>query len=386
MLAEGSAGPAGKNVLVGDKALLTASCGSRSLAALDRCHRTIISEGQTGETVEVTPPGRNFRVRGIQVHGEGVVEASAGQRAALNLAGLEKEGVVRGSVVAAPGYFHPTHRLDAKLKLLSTAPRPLVNMTPVHFYLGTARAVASLLLLGCEELLPGKESFVQCRFDKPLIAQRGDRFIIRSYSPVVTIGGGVVLDERPLRHKRFRRGVLERLQDLEKGDPLSFVLQKLTGIQGANLPELSQMMKMAPQQLAKLLQQASREGKVALLGDLYVTTAHKETWETAILKELELFHRENPLLPGMPKTRANRVLPRKIAGQAYDALLENLKEQGLLTISGELLASRDFTPRPTAAQEKKLVEIEELFKKGLTPPSSKNLGYPWIKRRERKPT
>jgi selenocysteine-specific elongation factor len=116
---------------------------------------------KTGETVEVTPPGRNFRVRGIQVHGKGVAEASVGQRTALNLAGLEKEGVLRGSVVATPGYFHPTRRLDAKLRLLSTAPRPIVNMTPVHFYLGTARAVASLLLVGCGELLPGKECFVQ---------------------------------------------------------------------------------------------------------------------------------------------------------------------------------------------------------------------------------
>jgi selenocysteine-specific elongation factor len=329
---------------------------------------------KTGETVEVTPPGRNFRVRGIQVHGKGVAEASVGQRTALNLAGLEKEGVLRGSVVATPGYFHPTRRLDAKLRLLSTAPRPIVNMTPVHFYLGTARAVASLLLVGCGELLPGKECFVQCRLDKPLIAQRGDHFIIRSYSPVVTIGGGVVLDERPLRHKRFRQGVLERLQDLEKGDPLLFVLQKLTAIQGAHLSELSHLMKMAPQRLEKLLQRAGQEGKVALLGDLYVTATNKEKWEAEVLEELKRFHKEKPLLPGMPKAQASRMLPRKIAGQAYDALLEHLKNKGLLTISGDLVYRRDFTPQPTLAQKKKLVEIEELFKKnGLTPPAPKDL-------------
>lgn len=332
---------------------------------------------KTGETVEVTPPGRHFRVRGIQVHGEEVAVASAGQRTALNLAGLEKEGVIRGSVVAAPGYFHPTHYLDTKLKLLSTASRPLVNMVPVHFYLGTARTVASLLLLDREELAPGSAGFVQCRLDKPLIAQRGDRFIIRSYSPVVTIGGGVVLDERPSRHKRFRQEVLERLQDLEKGDPLPFVLQKLTASQGAALSELSQVTKMASQQLTKMLEQAGREGKIAMLGDLYVATVQKEGWGKTILSELERFHEEKPLLSGMPRTRALKMLPRKITGQAGDALLEHLKERGLLTINGDLLAKKDFTPQPTETQEKKLEEIAGLFKSGgLTPPVPKKIWEP----------
>ena len=329
---------------------------------------------KTGETVEVTPPGLNFRVRGIQVHGDEVDIALAGQRTALNLAGLEKEGVVRGSVVAAPGYFHPTHYLDTKLKLLSTAPRPLVNMAPVHLYLGTARTVASLLLLDREELAPGSEGFVQCRLDRPLIAQRGDRFIIRSYSPVVTIGGGVVLDERPPRHKRFRQGVLDRLRELEKGDPLPFVLQKLAAIGGAGLVELSQVMKMASEPLVKLLEQAEREGKVARLGDLYVAAGLKEDWEKAILKKLEHFHEEKPLLSGMPKARAGQVLPRKIAGQAGDALLEELRVRGMLTITGDLLAKGGFTPRPTAAQEELLKKLIGFFKDGgLTPPAPKNL-------------
>ena len=329
---------------------------------------------KTGETVEVTPPGQNFRVRGIQVHGDEVDTASAGQRTALNLAGLEKGGVVRGSVVAAPGYFHPTHYLDTKLKLLPTVSRPLVNMAPVHLYLGTARTVASLLLLDREELSPGAESFVQCRLDRPLIAQRGDRFIIRSYSPVVTIGGGVVLDERPPRHKRFRQGVLKGLRELDKGDPLPFILQRLAAVGGAGLVGLSQLVKMDPASLEKLLEQAGREGKVARLGDLYVTAESKKDWEKAILEELERFHEKNPLLSGMPKTRAGRVLPRKIAGQAGDALLEELQERGRLTIKGDLLAQKGFTPRPTAAQEEKLKKLAGLFKDGgLTPPAPKTL-------------
>jgi len=329
---------------------------------------------RTGEMVEVIPLGREFRVRGIQVHGQAVEEASAGQRAAVNLAGLEKREVLRGSVVAAPGYFHPTRFLDAKLKLLFSANKPLVNMSPVHFYLGTARVVARLLLLGCEELAPGKESFVQCRLDKPLVAQRGDRFIIRSYSPMVTIGGGIILDEHPPRHKRFKSGVLEKLEDLQKEDPLPFILQKLNESQGAALPELAQLIKMGTLQLKDLLERAQKEEKVTLIGDFYVTVDSRERWEAALLKELERFHQAKPLWPGMQKAHLGGVLPRKLAGRTYDALLEHLKDKGLVDLRGELISRKDFSPSPTGGQEKKMEEMLRIFKKeGLNPPSLKDL-------------
>lgn len=336
---------------------------------------TIISGTvKTGEIVEVVPPGREARVRGLQVHGQTVQEAFAGQRVAVNLAGLEKKEILRGSVVAAPGFFSPTRFLDARLKLLPSVGKPLFNLTPVHFYLGTARVVAKLLLLGCEELSPGKEGFVQCRLDRPLIAQRGDRFIIRSYSPMVTIGGGVVLDERPPRHKRFKPGVLEKLEDLQKEDPLPFVLQKLIENQGATLGELAQLTKMGAAQLRSLLERAQKEKKVLLIGDFYVATSSIETWQAAILKELERFHRDRPLWPGIQKAQLGGILPRKITGRSYDALLERLKFNGLIDIKGDIILKKGFVPQPTAAQEKKIQEILRIFQKeGLTPPPLKDL-------------
>jgi len=331
-------------------------------------------KARVGEMIEVIPPGKTFRVRGIQAHGKMVDEAFAGQRAALNLAGLEKREVIRGSVAAAPGYFQTTRHLDGKLKLLSSASKPLPNLSPVHFYLGTARVVAELYLLDSSQLEPGQEGFVQFRLDKPLVAQRGDRFIIRSYSPMVTIGGGIVLDERPPRLKRFKAGNIERLEDLEKEDPLPFVLQKLKAAHGAGLQELEQLSKMGKEQLSILLERALEEKKAASLGDYWVTVDTREMWETAFLKELEKFHRQKPLLPGMQKAQAGGVLPKKITGRIYDFFLDYLKQKGLINIKGELVSRHDFIPSPDAVQEKKVERILEIFKKeGMNPPILKEL-------------
>lgn len=315
----------------------------------------------TGDIVEILPPGKECRVRGIQVFGESVEKAFAGQRVAINLAGLEKKEVQRGSVIATPGYFHLTHYLDARLKLLPSAPRPLINMSPVHFYLGTAKLVARLLLLGCDELEPGKEGLVQCRLDKPLVASRGDLFIIRSYSPMVTIGGGTVLDERPSRHKRFKQEVLETLQELNKEDPLAFILQKMKTAGGATLSELSRLTKLGAEPLRPLLQKAMEAKKIALMGDLYITSEILEKWVKEVLDGVDRYHKGKPLSPGMPKAHLGGLLPRQITSRAYDSFLDYLKENELIRVEGELVSRLNFSPRPTTAQEQKLDNIKTIF-------------------------
>lgn len=336
---------------------------------------TIVGGAVTaGQNVEVLPPGKEYRVRGLQVFGSSIERAVAGQRVALNLAALDKGEVVRGSVVASPGYFQLTRYCDAKLKLLPTAARPLPNMAPVHFYLGTARVVARIRLLDSDELLPGKEGYVQCRLERPLVASRGDPFIIRSYSPMRTIGGGVILDERPGRHKRYKPEVILRLRELEKEDPLPFVLQKLNEVGWGTLKELAHLTKMGLKPMKEILNRAVREGLVTLREDLYITTDNFKRWEQTILKALERFHREKPLQFGMPRAHLAGFLPAKIPPRVYDALLEILVDNGEIVIQREVISRKGFSPAPTPDQQKILEEISAAFEKGaFAPPSTKEL-------------
>ncbi len=322
---------------------------------------------KVGQIVEVLPPGRELRVRGIQVHGGMVEKASAGQRVAVNIPGLERGELGRGSVMAAPGYCRLTRFCDARLRLLPGA-RPLGNLAPVHFYLGTSRVTARLLLLEGDELAPGTEGFVQCRLDRPLVARRGDRFIIRSYSPMVTIGGGIILDDQAPRHRRFRPEVLARLEELEQEDPRPFVLQKLRAAGGASLAELSQLTQLGTEQLRDMLEAAIQEGDAARLGELYVAGEMRAAWEQQIKERLAAYHREKPLLPGMPKSLLGGFLPRKMMGRPYDALLDQLKQQGLVTIKGEIVALEEFSPRPAPGQEEKLRQLLDLLEQAALNP------------------
>ncbi|NOY12427.1 MAG: selenocysteine-specific translation elongation factor, partial [Deltaproteobacteria bacterium] len=160
-----------------------------------------------GDSLELLPAGVTTRVREIQVHGDPAAEAVAGQRVALNLSGVSREQVPHGSVVGTPGLFRASQRIDVRLQLLSDAPRPVKFRDPLHFHLGTARTVARAILLDRDELAPGEEAFAQLSLDQPLLSHRGDRFIIRSYSPMITIGGGLVIDVEPQKHRRFRPAV-----------------------------------------------------------------------------------------------------------------------------------------------------------------------------------
>lgn len=328
---------------------------------------------RVGQVVEILPPGRELRVRGIQVHGGMVEAAAAGQRVAVNVPGLERGEIARGSVMAAPGYYHLTRFCDARLRLLPGV-RPLPNLAPVHFYLGTTRVVARLLLLEGDEMAPGEEGFVQCRLDKPLVARRGDRFIVRSYSPMVTIGGGIILDDQPPRHRRFRPDVLARLEELEQEDPRPFVLQKLKTAGGATLNELSHLTHLGENQLQVMLETAVQDGEVSKLGELYVIAETRAAWEQQIREKLGKFHGDKPLLPGMSKSLLGSFLPRKAVGRPYDALLEQLKKQGIISMKGEIISHEDFSPRPGAGQAEKLKKLLLILEKGdLNPPPPREL-------------
>src|SRR5665647_2999474 len=174
---------------------------------------------KVAEAVAIYPPGFKAKVRGLQVHGQAVEEALAGNRTAVNLQGVEKEELERGMVVAPPGALIKSRRLDAYLEILPSAPRALKHRQAVRLHTGTSERVAMPLILDADEMAPGSSGYVQFFLREPLALKPGDRIVIRSFSPAFTWGGGLVLHVNPTRHKRRHPEVLARFKILEQGSP-----------------------------------------------------------------------------------------------------------------------------------------------------------------------
>jgi selenocysteine-specific elongation factor len=316
---------------------------------------------RVGDTVEVLPPGRQVRVRELQVHGAKVEEASAGQRVALNLVGLDRELIQRGSVVGTPGIFEQTTRLDARLTLLADAPRPLKFRDPVHFHLGTARVVGIVALLDRDQLEPGQSALVQIHLDRPLVAHRQDRFIVRSYSPVTTIGGGLVIDPDPVKHRRFRDEVMTALAELESGEK-AFLLQKLGAKSGVRIKELEQLSGLGAERITSHLEALRAEGKTTLLADQWATAEALRSWRRQLVEETERFHAASPLLPGIPHATLKGALPTGLSGKAFEALLAGALADGELAQQGEWVHLPGFTPTPAPEQAREIDRIEEAYR------------------------
>lgn len=316
---------------------------------------------ETGDTVEILPADETVRVREIQVHGKKSDSASAGQRVALNLANLDRGQIKRGSVVGTPGIFEQTIRFDARLSLLASAPRPLKFRDPVHLYLGTARVVGLVALLDRDQLEPGESALVQIHLDRPLVAHRQDRFIIRSYSPMTTIGGGQVIDPRPIKHRRFRDDVMQALKDLESGEQ-AFLLQKISELTTPRLKDLEQASGLGSERIRDHLDMLTDEGTVASLGDQWINSSTVRSWRYLLSERVEQFHIDNQLLAGIPLATLKGILPKSLSQKAFDALLEQSIQAGEIVRNEDSAARPDFRLQPTERQQAQIDSIEQLYR------------------------
>lgn len=333
---------------------------------------------KVGDTVAVVPPGIEARVRNVQVHDHDVSKAVAGSRVALNLSGLEKTQVSRGSVVSAPGYYRLTALIDVSLKLLPGAPRRIKNLDPVHFFLGSARSTARLLLLDRDRINPGEDALVQCRLDRPLVAERGDSFVIRSYSPMTTIGGGLVLDPHPSRHRRLSPPVITRLKELKEspasGSDAVFVLGKLEELTVAGSTALSKETRLDQQMVESILENQVNLGAIHKLGNSYGLTRVIDQFEQKLLEELNKYQQANPLSFGMSRARLKGFLPKIFGQHEYDALLAQLSDKEKITVMSDLVSLFQYEPKPSEKDQQKLAAIAKLYRTGsLQPPSVKEV-------------
>jgi selenocysteine-specific elongation factor len=310
------------------------------------------------QEVELYPTGRRLRVRGVQVHGSTAGRAVAGQRTAVNLADIEPSDIARGNVLSAPGRFRPVTRVDVRLDLLPSA-KPLKHRAPVHFHAGTAEIEAEVRLLdGATALQPGASAYAQIVLREPALLLPGDRFIIRMFSPVITIGGGVVLDIGERRYKRSESAA-SRLDILAAPDlPARVALLVRESEHGMSLADL----------VARTGLRADDITIKPLPGrDWYVDPAWYQSTRDRLVRTVREFHAKNPLQPGIPKQDLrSRELP---AGPPFllDALLADTKD---LVVEGELVRSRAHKITLKEDEEQARAAIERAFEAaGLAVPS-----------------
>jgi selenocysteine-specific elongation factor len=288
------------------------------------------------DRVEIYPKGIEVKVRGLQVHNESVPEAIAGQRTAINLQGIEKVELERGDVLGRPGEFSPTFMLDAFLQHLPDAPRPLRHRARVRLHLGTSELMGRVILLDRDALAPGEEAYVQYRLEAPAIALPHDRYVIRSYSPVQTIGGGVLLDVQPAKHRRGAAGLGTHFQLLASGAPEAIIAHHLKQAGHAGLRVLeflprTELPEMRLRQVAAALRQSGQARAVNADLGWYL---HTEAF-TALINELRNhlanYHRENPLKPNI-SIEELRAKVRGLGERVCLLALEQLRQQGDIVV------------------------------------------------------
>jgi len=324
------------------------------------------------DKVEVYPRGVQSKVRGLQVHGKAVERSAAGQRTAVNLQAVERAAIERGDVLAPPGSLVPTLLADATLELLPDAPRPLKARDRVRFHVGTQEVMARVLLVDRAGLEPGQVSYGRFRLEAPVVALPGDRFVIRSYSPIVTIGGGTLLDIAPPRFKRKAPALLAHLALLETGAPTEVLEEHLkqAGPAGARAADLRARTAFGPERLKTLLQELVQAGAiVAVDREWYLHREANERLRSQTLALLGAFHAENPLRTGISREEL-----RSRAGNAQERvfaqLLASLEAEGLVRSEKDQVRLTSHEIRLSAEQERIVKGLEADFLKAAAAPPS----------------
>lgn len=332
-----------------------------------------------GQTAEIFPRDLRAKVRGLQIHSLEEEEVFSGQRTAVNLQGLERQQIQRGNVLAEPGALCPALRLDVRLDLLSSAPRPLKNRASVHLHLGTADLLARVIPLGGETLEPGQSDYAQLVLLEPAVCLPGDPFVIRSYSPPLTIGGGVVLSVSPPRRKRFAPETLQALETLDKGalDQRMALLVEETRLQGASRDELKSRLGLTEKEIGPPLSDLlSRRVLVRYDKERrrFVHGRHLDLLSRRLEDLVEAFHQANPLKPGLPKEELKTRLKLHADPRVITFQVARLIEEGRLKADEELvsLAGHRISLGGETEDLKKRI-LSAYSKGGLSPPTVKAL-------------
>lgn len=343
---------------------------------------TIISGRITeGEAVQVYPSNVTTKIRGIQVHESPVKFAEAGQRCAINLANIKVEDIKRGDIISKEGVMESSLIVDCSINYLESCEKPLENRQRVRLYHGTSELLCRVILLDKEELQPGESGYVQLRLEEPLTAQRKDRFVIRNYSPMYTIGGGIVIEPAAQKAKRFDEKYLEELKIKESGSTES-ILEKLVEKLSSEYPDVQALLKALgknDEYIVENLEQLVQERRILKLISLdkpiYIHVNYIKNKAEEIEKFLSKFHKENPLKAGVSKEEIkSKIFGKNIKQKTYDEILELLIERNIINLKAGLISLYGFQIVYSKDQQKmKDKIIEEFSKEKYTTPKYEDL-------------
>lgn len=347
---------------------------------------TLISgKFKIGDEVQIFPGNKTARIRSIQVHGVDSECAYGGQRVAMNLAGIKKSEIERGNVVAPVNSMKSTMMVDVKLKLLEDSQRIIDNRTRLRLYIGSSEVLCRVVFLDREQLTPGESCYAQLRLEDEIVAKKGDRFIIRFYSPMMTIGGGEILEPNPPKRKRFDEDVIKELEVKEKGE-INEVVEKIIKDKSNLFPtlkDISVLTVMPEENIEEIINKLKEEGKIltfSLLKDLHVIHIdYKKHLSDAIVEELKRFHENNPLKVGISKEEIRSKYLGSIKQKLGDSFINSLINEGIIKQINESLSLAGFVVKFNLTQEEIRRQIENMYLKNKFSPIKKEELYSLIK-------
>ena len=341
---------------------------------------TLISgDVQVGDNIMLYPSGITSKVRGIQVHNHSVNIAKAGMRTAINFQGLEKASVSRGDVLSNTEALKPSYMLDVWFHYLNSNKKPVKNRTRIRFHTGTNEVLGILVLLEKEELLPGETTMTQLRIDSPVAVIKDDRFVIRSYSPVRTIGGGHILNPIPQKHKQFKPEIIKGLKGLMDNGPEDIISYHVdeSGYQGVAFSDLKIMTSVHEKQLHNIMQDLLSKRTVILADRENRIYIHKNSFdrlkkETSVC--LDNYHMANPLKAGMPKEELRSKLPGLQDSKLFNLMFNQMIKDKEIVAEENTVRLASHTVSLGVDQADIREKILDVYREnGLTPPYFKEL-------------
>ena len=326
-----------------------------------------------GDEVEILPSGLKGRVRGLQTHKKKEERAVPGSRTAVNISGVDTESLRRGEVVVRrnPNQYQSTRRIDARFRLLKDGELSIKHGDEVKFFVGASETMATLRLLGTEELKAGEEGWIQLELREPLVTVRGDRYILRRPSPSETLGGGVVIDHQPKgRHKRFDEAVLKSLESLAQGSPADVLLEAAMSLNAASLKEIVAKSRLDAATVESALKELMGSGQLVLLEEgepspksdaLAIALPHWNDLRRRVETILDTFHRQFPLRRGIPREELKSRL--KLTPRIFNATVNKLITDHSITDHSLWVANAGHEIRFNGAEQAKVEELMRKFAK-----------------------